>query len=1168
MLKIGHVNFKSAEDDQIAGIIIATNGSDFERVDIIDSLDGYNALDTTNCLASYYRKNKEMYYGDDAFIIKFMKGRNIASLLNAEQKVDVTFEDGKVYTHMKKESHDLGIYYEIILENGYLYLEKYITPDIEIVLDAINPNSGDDSLPLNSPEYNQFSEMDGYIRYGTEVGEYHSLDYLKRKYAGQLDHIEEYDYVIVHSIEEADERLSIFAEAEAPIKAIDIESTGLAVRIFGEDVITGVVISYDVNNSTYFPFRQDKFEYNLPMNYLKKICDVFNGQKGKCMRAAYNAKMEINGFRKEQPPYVKYSPTFVKYNKKELDDEITIESYSDSVESSPERMNKLSTSDKISSYVYNEAVKDNIELPSQERINKLLAYEGIPGLNIEIDIDGYILSTLVNPKQQKGLHTLKNNTKKATGLYWLDLDVIFIGPIKFNVLPEELVKYYACPDAPNTIKVINWLWPQLPEQERGIFAIENNIVRVKAIMEFYGMRVEKEKLISLKENEEYKVKMLEEMFRRCHNTNANINSPDEKRRIFYDVLRADVEVTTTTGKPSTSNIALKRIIEKGTLPESYKPEKMSPDIVDLNKNVIISGKKLSYNKYPSLLILQAHNKAKKELINLTRILKKTEKDRVNFYINQTGTAAGRQTSDAHQYSDAMKSIILSDSPDHYLVSCDFKQVELRILAYLAKQEDLIELCKDYNIDIHRAIGSIISGKEIWEISDEERKDFKTVNFGVVYKMSEFGLAKRRKGPAYTKADLLKALQDIINFYAGLNKVNELQIKTEENILRYCQAKTLFGRIRPFPELRDPNIDPAKKQSLIRSANNMPVQGFGADLMKMTEGNYQEYIEEHGWDELIDCDGIMLPKVRLMLSIHDEVLISFHKSIPMEEIVKMCKICQEIEVPGAPPFFAAPAIIDNWFLGKKDAYEIPIGLRDKIIEEWDRDHTSIVHMETYLEDLNAYRKAELADYMGDLVKKYKTVDAVADHVRDPNFTHVLISAFIRDEEHKDLNHLERIHVAVERFMEGTEIESVIQERESDTEEFIASFEDLQNYIQVDDKGELIIEHTEDMDSEDEEDSEKSLLNLGDFIPEDLSYFGRAYFVYTADAVMIDVTDLLNIPAGELIHQEICKLSKKKGAYKVIYVNGKQVVETDMKIDYNPEKLKYIIMTNLDTDDKTA
>lgn len=1145
MLKIGHINFKSVEDDQVAGVIIATNGSDFERVDIIDDLKAYNALDTTNCLASYYRKNKEMYYGDDSFIIKFMKGRNIASLLNAEQKVDVSFEDSKVYTHMKKESSDLGIYYEIILENGFLYSEKYITPDIEIILDAINPHSGDDSLPLNSPEYNQFSEMDGYIRYGTEVGEYHSLDYLKRKYAGQLDHIEDYDYVIVHSMEEADERLEQFAQAEAPIKAIDIETTGLGVRIFGEDVITGVVISYEVNNSTYFPFRQDKFSYNLPLIYLKKICDVFNAQKGKCRRAAYNAKMELNGFRKEQPPYVKYSPTFVKYSKKELDEEVTLDSYKESIDS----------------------YKDD-SFPSQERINKALSYEGIPGLHIEIDIDGYILSTLVNPKQQKGLHTLKNNTKKATGLFWLDLDVIFIGPIKFNVLPEEIVKYYACPDAPNTIKVINWLWPQLPEQERGIFAIENNIVRVKAIMEFYGMRVEKEKLISLKENEEYKVKMLETMFKKCHNINDNINSPDVKRRIFYDVLRADVEVTTTTGKPSTSNIALNRIIEQGTLPESYVPEKMSPDIVDLNKNVIISGKKLSYNKYPSLLILQAHNKAKKELINLTRILKKTEKDRVNFYINQTGTAAGRQTSDAHQYSDAMKSIILADSADHYLVSCDFKQVELRILAYLAKQEDLIELCKDYNIDIHRAIGSIISGKEIWEISDEERKDFKTVNFGVVYKMSEFGLAKRRKGPAYTKADLLKALQDIINFYAGLNKVNELQIKTEENILRYCQAKTMFGRIRPFPELRDPNLDPAKKQSLIRSANNMPVQGFGADLMKMTEGNYQEYIEERGWDELIDCDGVMLPKVRLMLSIHDEVLISFHKSIPMEEIVKMCKICQEIEVPGAPPFFAAPAIIDNWYLGKKDAYEIPIGLRDKIIEAWDKDRTSIVHMETYLEDLNNYRKAELADYMGGLVKKYKTVDAVADHVRDPNFTHVLISAFIKDEEHKDLNHLERIHVSAERFMEGIEIETVIQERESDTEEFIASFEDLQNYIQIDDKGELIIEHTEDMEDEDEEDSEISLMSLGDFIPEDLSYLDRAYFVYTSDCVMIDVTDFLHIPAGELIHQEICKLSKKKGAYKVIYVNGSKIVETDMRIDYNPEQLKYIIMTNMESMQVTA
>ena len=148
------------------------------------------------------------------------------------------------------------------------------------------------------------------------------------------------------------------------------------------------------------------------------------------------------------------------------------------------------------------------------------------------------------------------------------------------------------------------------------------------------------------------------------------------------------------------------------------------------------------NRYPSLILLQSYNKARKELGAFKRIKKRSYRDRVYFYIMSDGADSDRQTSDAHQYSDAMKSIILSDSPDHYLISCDYSQVELRVLAYVYGEQELIDMQFNPNIDIHRAIIQRITGKEMWDISAEERKERKSTNFGVVYGMTEYGLVKR------------------------------------------------------------------------------------------------------------------------------------------------------------------------------------------------------------------------------------------------------------------------------------------------------------------------------------------------------------------------------------------------------------------------------------------
>lgn len=1093
MQKYGRVTFLNTNKTYV--IVWYEDGLDFERIDVIEDLSEYNPIDTSNCIAAYYKKNKEMYYGEEDIIRGIHRVRSTASIFRAKQEQKLEIKDGKAYITQSKEDVNIGMAYKLVTVNGLVDSEYYKTPDAILEIVEVSKSKGTNIPPINIDMYNTFNVLSGVVETGSTEAEYYSLDYLMAKYP--IAHINDNDFVVVSSMEEARERLERFRTAPTKLKSVDLETTGTETNIYGRDIITGVVLSYDENESTYYPFRQDKCEYNLPIQFLSEILNVVNNQPDDVLILAQNGKFEIQGVWKEEACYLKYSPYAEKYDADYL----------------------------------NNALKD---------------------VHLRIDRDTFILSTLVNPVMQKGLHTLKSLVYKATGKFYLELNQIFKGEIKFNVLPPEIIRIYACPDGPNTIKVYKYLMEQLPKSEQAIFELESKLIYLKACNEFYGMRTNKKLLLESIENEEYKFKTLGDMFRSIHKTNKNINSSDVRRDIFYNKLRCPVEVRTKTNKPSTSVIALQRIVDIGTLRE-YDKTNIPPPIRDLYGNVVVEGKELASNKFPSLVILNKYSKSMKELGALRRIQRKSIKDRVMFGINQTGAGSGRQTSDAHQYSDAMKALIVGDSEEHYLWSADFKQIELRVLAYLANQQNLIELERDQDIDIHRAILSIITGKPIWAITAKDRQKGKSVNFGVVYMMSEYGLAKKEAGPAYTKEDLVDAMKAINGFYNGLPDIKRFVKSNEEFVKKNGYIKTRMGRHRYFREILDPTLPEDRVASMVRAANNTPVQGFAADYMKMVEVNFYEYIAMKGWDKKVDCNGVMLPLVRVMLSIHDEVLVSSHKTIPIEELVIMFKECMEIEIKDAPPFFAAPALVNNWLDGKDDAFEINLPFRDKIIEEWKNNNKSILHPETYLQDLNEYRVGRLKEYMEELIAKHRTQEEVAKNVRHPELTHTLIAAYITKED--KLSHEESINEAVKRYMEkgdvdvDTIIERYAEVSKEDENDRLSSYEELEQYIPFDANGEAIIEE----DDEEEDD----LSTLKEYRPNNFDSVERMYSIYSLNDVIIDLSDFKVGEDAEAINQEIAKRSGKDKSYNVVYFIGGQLLRTDLKIDYIQDEIQTLI-----------
>lgn len=1074
----------------------------YERIDILHNLEDYNVIDTTNCTAAYYNKVKEYFYGDINLVKKFLETRLTASSFNAKRENCTEFANGSFIQTESKDDSALGYHWMRRLENGLLVREEYETSYMKITVYSVKNTVDMQIEPINIGNYTT-CDITSDVRFSTvavDSSEYYSLEYLKAKYP--IDHIEENDFVVVQSLEEAESRLKRFFEADTKVKAIDIETTGTETGIFGGDVITGVSLSFKEDESTYYPFRQEKCLFNLPISYLRNILDAVNNQPKDVVIVAYNGKFEIEGFWKESKDYVGYSE-----------------------------------------YARNWDINCKIH--------------GLEDTYLRIDADPFYASIIYNPVfKQKGVHTLKAEAQRADGRYYLELTDIFKDKknIRFNVLPPEIIRYYACPDTPNTIKVYKRLLNLIPKSSMGIFKLESKMIYVTAENEFYGMRTQKQELIKLIESEEYNVKVLGDFFKKVHHTNKNINSPDVRRDIFYNKLRCPVEVRTNKGLPSTSNVALKRIVELGTV-RDIGDKKIPKSILGLNGEVLVKGEDLIHNRYPSLVVLEKYAKAQKQLGAYKRIQRTSQRDRVMFYMNQYGAATGRRTSDAHQYSDGMKKLIVADSTDHYLWSADFKQIELRLLAYLAGQENLIKLESNPNVDVHRAITSIITGQPIWSISAEERKRRKATNFGVVYMMSAYGLAKRNAGPAYTHDDYLAALASINDFYAGLPKINQFVINNEKIVREKGYMETAFGRRREFKEILDPTYPEKKKKSMVRAANNMPVQGFGADLLKIVELQLKDYIHEKGWDKKVNCNGVMLPKVRLMLSIHDEVLVSTHKSIPIAAIIAMFKECMELQVKGAPPFFAAPAMVDTWYDGKLDKYELDLNYRDEIVAAYEKDGTELIHPETYLEELEAYRSKRLNNYMEDLVRKYKTVDEVANHVRHDEFTHTLISVYIKDGEKFD--HMDAIHIATERYMERRAQNQVapidLQTEERGEDKSSLMFEELEEYVNFDENGEAIFDETE----EDEDDlftvSESSTFD----VPVE-----RSYILYSYNQAIVDFNDFKqNSIELDKAYNALTKFFVANGQYSVLLMVNSQIIPTGCFMNYMPKEVNSAIRSAL-------
>ena len=439
--------------------------------------------------------------------------------------------------------------------------------------------------------------------------------------------------------------------------------------------------------------------------------------------------------------------------------------------------------------------------------------------------DTMIAAYLLNPS--KGDYSLGNIAWDYTEKYYteesLDLDGALLLVTRLKPLLEKELK--------------------AKELEPLFRKTEMPLVEVLAEMENDGIRLDLDLLKQLSGELQKRLEKLILSIYEMAGSAFNINSPQQLRQVLFEKLKLPVYKKTKTG-PSTDEEVLHKLADKH-------------EIVAF------------------LLEYRQLTKLKSTYIDALPQLVDPKTGRVHTSFKQTGTETGRLSSSNPNLQNVpiktelgrkIRAAVIP-SEGEVLLSCDYSQIELRILAHMSGDEALVEAFKQGK-DIHRITAATVNGIEEQDVSDELRNMAKAVNFGIVYGLSAYGLA-RGLGISQVKAQ--EFIDSYFARYPGVQKFIKNQIALAG---KTGFVTTILGRRRYLPEINSPML--AVRQLAERQAMNTPIQGSASDLIKCAMVRIHEEMKKGAW------------KARMLLQIHDELLFT----VPKKELKPFAAMVKE------------------------------------------------------------------------------------------------------------------------------------------------------------------------------------------------------------------------------------------------------------------------------------
>jgi DNA polymerase-1 len=479
-------------------------------------------------------------------------------------------------------------------------------------------------------------------------------------------------------------------------------------------------------------------------------------------------------------------------------------------------------------------LKPWLENPEHKKLGQHIKYDRHVFANHGIEVQGYAHDTMLESyvlevHKPHGLASLAERHLGRSGISFEDLCGKGAHQICFDQVDIAKAAEYSCEDSDQTLDVHRVLWPQLECNEKLRFVYELEIASSEALyrIERTGVLIDAPMLATQSHELGQRILQLETQAHELAGQPFNLSSPKQIAEIFFTKLGLPVVKKTPTGSPSTDDEVLQKLAEDYPLPAKILEHR------GLAKLKSTYTDKLAQLAHPRTGRVHTHYA---QAVAVTGRLSSNEPNLQNIPVR---TPEGRRVREA-----------FVAAPGCVIASADYSQIELRIMAHISGDAALLLAFHD-NMDVHRATASEIFGVSTADVTNEQRRYAKVINFGLIYGMSAYGLARA------LNIDNTAAKNYIERYFDRYPGVKLYMDHTRQSAKANGYVETVFGRRLYLPEINSPNGP--RRSGAERAAINAPMQGTAADLIKLSMVKVQQVLDE-------EKRG-----TKMIMQVHDELV---------------------------------------------------------------------------------------------------------------------------------------------------------------------------------------------------------------------------------------------------------------------------------------------------------
>ena len=482
-------------------------------------------------------------------------------------------------------------------------------------------------------------------------------------------------------------------------------------------------------------------------------------------------------------------------------------------------------------------LKPILEDPEVTKVGQHLKYDKNVLANYDINLQGITFDTMLESyvlNSVAGRHNMDSLAELYLGhttIHFEDIAGKGAKQLTFNQIPLEQASPYAAEDADITLRLHNHLWEKLNQKSRlpGILQeIEIPLISVLAKMEQFGVLIDSQQLSQQSQDLALRIMQLEKKVYELAGKEFNLGSPKQLQEILFEQMGLPVLKKTPKGVPSTSEEVLQE------LALNYQLPKLLIEYRGLSKL-----KNTYTDKLPKMINARTGrvHTSYHQAVAATGRLSSTDPNLQNIPIR---TAEGRRVRQA-----------FIARPGYKIVAADYSQIELRIMAHLSGDKGLLTAFKQGK-DVHTATAAEVFDVALENVTTDQRRSAKAINFGLIYGMSAFGLSKQLN---ISRHDAQKYMDLYFERYPDVLTYME---KTRVEAKDRAYVSTVFGRRLYLPDINASNG--ARRKGAERAAINAPMQGTAADIIKKAMLAVDKWI-----------DSIPEDEVRMIMQVHDELV---------------------------------------------------------------------------------------------------------------------------------------------------------------------------------------------------------------------------------------------------------------------------------------------------------